>query len=433
MNRCIPPGTCSGELRIPSSKSVVHRLLICAALGEKNVRIRLNGLSKDIRATADCLAALGAEIQMSESELFVRPSVRKESGNTVRILPAGESGSTLRFLVPIVGALKQSADFIMEGRLSKRPMAPFDRILREHGMNIRQDGDILHCNGDLQGGMFRLPGNVSSQYFTGLLLALPLLPEDSSLLVDGELESAAYVALTEDVLALAGIRADRVNSLRWHVYGGQTPKLPDHVSAEGDWSNAAFFLCAGALSERGVCVSGLNRDSAQGDRAILEVLRDFGAEVEEDGDRVRVKRRAARPLCVEAGEIPDLVPVLAVLCCGAEGVSEIRGAARLRLKESDRLHTTAALINSLGGRAEELPDGIRIFGCGTLRGGEADAFNDHRIAMSAAVASLLCDTPVTVCGAECVEKSYPAFWRDFESVQEIGVKASKGEDGRSQR
>ena len=431
MNKCISPGSCSGAVRIPSSKSVVHRLLICAALGEKDVCIRLKGLSKDIQATANCLQALGAEISMSENELRVRPAAGGKSDGSERILPAGESGSTLRFLVPVVGALEQKADCVMEGRLSRRPMAPFDSLLREHGMSIRQEGEILHCGGRLRGGVFRLPGNVSSQYFTGLLLALPLIEEDSSLLVDGELESAAYVALTEDVLNLAGVRADRVNSREWHVSGGQTPKLPDKVSAEGDWSNAAFFLCAGALSEGGISVSGLNPASAQGDREILRALRAFGAEVAEKGDDVRVRRHVAHPLCLEAGEIPDLVPVLAVLCCGAEGTSEIRGAARLRLKESDRLHTTVALINSLGGRAEELSDGIRITGSGRLRGGEVDAYNDHRIAMSAAVASLLCDAPVTVSGAECVEKSYPAFWHDFESVHISSEAVSDRTDGGS--
>ena len=431
MNKQIFPGSCCGTLQIPSSKSVVHRLLICAALGERDVCIRLNGLSKDILATAGCLSALGAEIRLSEKELRVKPMKRSGSEGRELILPAGESGSTLRFLVPVVGALGLSVRFRMEGRLSSRPMAPLDSLLREHGMSIWQDAEYLHCSGKLRSGVFRLPGNVSSQYFTGLLLALPLLDGDCSLIVDGELESAAYVALTEDALELSGIRIDRANSHEWTIYGGQTPQLPELVSAEGDWSNAAFFLCAGAFSDRGVCVSGLNLSSSQGDREILRVLSDFGAAVETAGDRVTVCRHAAKPLHIEAGEIPDLVPVISVLCCGAEGISEIRGAARLRLKESDRLHTTVSLIRSLGGQAEELPDGIRIDGRGWLRGGETDAFNDHRIAMSAAVASLLCDAPVNVCGAQCVEKSYPAFWQDFEAVHENAAEHSEGTDGRS--
>ena len=418
MNRRIAPGSCHGEVRIPSSKSVVHRLLICAALGEKEVRIRLNGLSKDIRATADCLSALGAEIKMSETELRIRPIDRRKRTERELILPCGESGSTLRFLVPVVGALGQKAAFVMEGRLPGRPMAPFDVLLRRHGMSIQQEGEILHCEGELRSCIFRLPGNVSSQYFTGLLLALPLLGEDGTISVEGELESAAYVAMTEDVLNLAEVRIDHIGDCDWQVFGGQTPRLPDEVSAEGDWSNAAFFLCAGAFSDRGIRVSGLNPSSTQGDREILTVLRDFGAEVEQNGDGVSVRRLAARPLCIEAGEIPDLVPVLSVLCCGAEGTSEIRGAARLRLKESDRLHTTVELIRSLGGQAEELEDGIRILGSGRLLGGTADAFNDHRIAMSAAVASLLCNDTVTVTEAESVEKSYPGFWRDFEAVHD---------------
>ena len=417
MNKTLAPGERYGEVRIPSSKSIVHRQLICAALGEHEVLIRYDGLSRDIRATADCLNALGADIQIGENVLCVKP-IDGPSDVETALLPTGESGSTLRFLIPVAGALGRRADFIMEGRLAERPMAPFDRLLREHGMSLMRDGQILHCDGQLEGGLFCLPGNISSQYFSGLLMALPKLGCDSILQTEGRMESAAYVELTEEVLKAAGIRFDRENETSWKIFGNQIPRLPDTVSAEGDWSNAAFFLCAAALSGHGIRVSGLNPGSCQGDRQILRILREFGAEVSVEEKSVSVRQGCRRPIEVDAMAIPDLVPVLAVLCCSAEGISRITGAARLRWKESDRLTTTTALIRSLGGEAEELPDGIVIHGSGRLRGGTAESFNDHRIAMSAAVASVLCAEPVTVLGAECVGKSYPAFWKDFDALKQ---------------
>ena len=416
MIKTILPGTRFGDVRIPSSKSIVHRLLICAALGQEEVSIRYDGLSRDIRATADCLNALGADIRAGEKELRITPIAERKQTEKA-FLPAGESGSTLRFLIPLAGALGRQADFHMEGRLSERPLAPFDQLLREHGMSLHREGQILHCDGQLDGGMFRLPGNISSQYFSGLLMALPILSGESRLQTEGEMESAAYVRLTEEVLRLAEVRFDRENKSTWKISGCQIPHLPQTVQAEGDWSNAAFFLCAAALSENGIRVSGLNPASGQGDRQILQILREFGAEISVGEESVSVREGCRRPIEVDAMAIPDLVPVLAVLCCSAEGSSRITGAARLRWKESDRLTTTTALIRSLGGEAEELPDGIVIHGTGRLRGGTAETFNDHRIAMSAAMAAVLCSEPVTVLGAECVGKSYPAFWRDYEALE----------------
>ena len=418
MIKTILPGMRFGDVRIPSSKSIMHRLLICAALGQKKMTIRYDGLSRDIRATADCLNALGADIRAGEKELRITP-IAKQKQTEKAFLPAGESGSTLRFLIPLAGALGRQADFHMEGRLSERPLAPFDQLLREHGMSLRREGQILHCEGQLDGGMFRLPGNISSQYFSGLLMALPILSGESRLQTEGEMESAAYVRLTEEVLHMADVRFVRENKSTWTISGCQTPYLPQTVRAEGDWSNAAFFLCAAALSETGIRVSGLNPSSVQGDRQILQILREFGAEIMTDQDCITVRQGTRCPLSIDAMAIPDLVPVLAILCCGAEGTSRITGASRLRWKESDRLKATTALIHSLGGEAEELPDGIIVHGNGRLSGGKIDAFNDHRIAMSAAVAAVLCSEPVIVPKAECVEKSYPAFWRDFEKLHSV--------------
>lgn len=402
------PGARAGAVRIPASKSVAHRLLICAALGEGETALRIEGFSKDILATAACLRALGAGIDQRGDALHVTPIRKPADGG---LLPCGESGSTLRFLLPVAGALGASGCFEMEGRLPERPMQAYEDLLRAHGMEIGREGCRLYFGGQLQSGEYRLAGDVSSQYFSGLLLALPLLGGDSAVVAEGKLESGGYIRLTEDAIARAEIKFSRAGQ-SWRIPGGQRFRLPDLLRAEGDWSNAAFFLCMGALSEQGVTVRGLNLSSSQGDRAVLDILERFGAKLSTDADSVTVRRGELRPVTIDAAPIPDLIPVLSVLACGAEGDTRIVNAARLRMKESDRLQSTARLIRALGGAADELPESLVIHGTGALGGGTVDPCNDHRIAMSAAVAACLCTGSVTVSDAQCVQKSYPAFWDD---------------------
>ena len=431
MNKEIICGQRSGRIRIPSSKSAAHRMLICAAFGASPCVAEVEGFSKDILATLACLEALGAGVEREEHTVRITPVRRpfcagadgsasdKDSGI---LLHPGESGSTLRFLLPVTGITGKRAVFLTEGRLGSRPLAPLDRVLHEHGRKITREGERVICEGRLTPGKYSLPGNVSSQYFSALLMTLPLLEGESTLSVEGELESAPYVALTEEALRRAGIRIEKPDERSWRIPGGQIPRLPERIRLEGDWSNAAFFLCMGALSEEGIVAEGLDFASRQGDREILTLLQAFGADIRrvaiEDGagEAVAVKQKNRLPLRVDASQIPDLVPTLAALACAAEGESVIENASRLRLKESDRIRSTAGMIRALGGEVEELPDGMRIFGHGSLRGGTVQAENDHRIAMSAAVAASICESNVTVEGAECVEKSYPAFWRDLESL-----------------
>ncbi len=412
MQMIIRPGMRAGSIQIPSSKSVVHRLLICAGLGRSPVRLQLSGLSKDILATAECLSAMGCRIDLNETDISVYPG--STPGDPV-LLPCGESGSTLRFLLPVAGALGLSGTFRMEGRLSLRPMKVYEDLLSAHGMHISRENDLLHFSGRLIPGDYSLPGNISSQYFSGLLMALPLLPGASSVAAEGSLESGGYILLTENSLSGAGISFTKPDGSHWQIPGGQQYLLPSLVKAEGDWSNAAFFLCMGALSDAGMTVSGLDLQSGQGDSSILELLGRFGAvaELSPHTGTVFVKRGTCNPLVIDASPIPDLIPVLSVLSCAAEGDTRVVNASRLRMKESDRLHTTALLISSLGGKVEELEDSLIIHGTGRLRGGCADSCNDHRIAMSAAVAACICSEPVEVNGAESVEKSYPGFWDDF--------------------
>jgi len=414
MRRRLAPGARCGCVRIPASKSQAHRLLICAALGERETRLVCDGISRDIAATIDCLNALGAQIDVhAGGEILVRPIREVPEGE--RVLRCGESGSTLRFLLPLAGALGAQAAFHMEGRLPERPLAPLDAELAAHGMTIRREGALLYAGGALRPGAYRLPGNVSSQFVSGLLMALPLLEGESRLELSGTLESAAYVAMTEQALALSGIRVEK-SGQSFIIPGPQRAALPELVRVEGDYSNAAFFLCIGALSPLGMKVMGLPGRSAQGDRAVLELLRGFGAELLWDDGAVLIRRGELKGCVIDASPIPDLIPVLSVVAAVSEGETRIVNAARLRLKESDRLSSTTQMLRALGADVTELEDGLLIRGRESLSGGTVDACGDHRIAMSAAVAACAASEAVTVQGAECVEKSYPRFWEDFDQL-----------------
>ena len=414
MNKTILPGARTGEVHIPASKSQAHRMLLCAAMGENEVTLRCRGLSKDILATVACLKALGASVDAEGEVLHLRPVSAPPPG--LCLLPCGESGSTLRFLLPLVGALGASAVFEREGRLPERPIEPLGRELCRNGMDIRSDGARLSCSGQLRPGAFSLPGNISSQYISALLMTLPLLEGESTLHMEGALESAAYVAMTEEVLRLGGVRTEKTGD-GYRIPGGQRCRFAPELSVEGDYSNAAFFLCAGALSERGIRVTGLDPQSRQGDRAIVPLLEEMGAQVASDGSSVTVKCAALHGITIDASPIPDLIPVLSVVAAAASGETRVIHAQRLRLKESDRLHSTTQMLRALGAEAEELPDGLVIRGGRTLAGGTVDACGDHRIAMSAAVAGGICRGAVTICGSECVQKSYPDFWTDFQQLK----------------
>ena len=332
MNQTVSPGPRTGSVRIPASKSQAHRLLICAALGAQPVALRCDGVSADIAATARCLYALGSDItDDGAGTLRIDPIAGEMSAHAD--LFCGESGSTLRFLLPVVGALGADVTFHMEGRLPKRPLSPLDAVLTAHGMTIRRDGALLHAGGRLRPGAYALPGDVSSQYISGLLMALPRLPGESTLAVTGRLESAGYIAMTEDALRLSGIRLQK-RERTYTISGGQTARLPARCHVEGDWSNAAFFLCMGALSPAGVTVTGLASDSSQGDRAVLDVLRRFGADVRETQDAVTVRRGALRGVTIDAAPIPDLIPVLSVVAALADGQTQIVNAARLRTQDA---------------------------------------------------------------------------------------------------
>lgn len=415
MNYTVKPGQRSGKVLIPSSKSFAHRLLICCALADIESTVICDGISKDIDATIKCLNALGAEILNGEgNKLEVRPIREKPQG--IRHLYCGESGSTLRFMIPVVGALGAEAVFHMEGKLPQRPQDALIETLTENGMSIHQEDDLLFCSGQLKAGAFHIPGNISSQYISGLLFALPLLDGESSLTVTGNIESADYIIMTEDAIEKTGIVINKKDN-NYVITGNQQYVCGENAVVERDWSNAAFFMCIGALSEKGVTLCDISENSKQGDRAIAEIIRSFGADVDVNGREITVKKNKLIGQAIDAKAIPDLVPTICALASTAQGETRIVNAQRLRIKESDRIKTTKDMLSALGADIKETEDGLIINGKAELSGGEIDAANDHRIAMSAAVAASVCKNEVMVIDAQCVEKSYPDFWKHLEQLE----------------
>ena len=397
MKATIYPSALSGEIEAIASKSQAHRLLICAALADRETRIRCATLSADIEATAACLRALGAEITYEDGVFAVRP-IRERPGSAV--VDCGESGSTLRFLLPVVCALGVDTTVVMHGRLPERPLSPLWEELGRHGAILsRPTADTIRAAGRLSGGDYTLAANVSSQFVSGLLFALPLLGGESRIRLTGTLESASYLEMTVRALKAFGVDAVFAGDA-YRLPAGQRFVSPGEAAVEGDWSNAAFWICADRILGGTLSITGLDPDSPQGDRAAEKAS----------------LRIAAGSAVVDCRDIPDLVPALAVLAAVSPGQTRFINAGRLRIKESDRLKTTAALLTALGGKADELPDGLVVTGVPSLAGGEVDSANDHRIAMSAAVAASACRGPVILHGAEAVNKSYPAFWDDYRRL-----------------
>ncbi|MCD7824081.1 MAG: 3-phosphoshikimate 1-carboxyvinyltransferase [Oscillospiraceae bacterium] len=411
MTKELISGERTGTVLIPASKSQAHRAVILAALGDHNVEITCKGISNDIIATAACMNSAGANIEIQDNIIHVSPVTSQHSG----IFECGESGSTLRFLIPVFGALGVEGEFVPHGRLIDRPLYPMDEVLKNHGMSITKTETTIQVSGRLTPGKFEIPGDVSSQYITGLLMALPLLDGDSTLRVTGALQSKAYVTMTEELLKKSGIQYSHQDDT-YFIKGSQKPDMGDYFTIEGDYSNAAFYLCMGALSRDGVTVTGLNPDSSQGDKAAISVLKEMGAGVEINGTAVTVRKGELHGVTIDASQIPDLIPTLSVVASVCKGETHIINAERLRIKESDRIASTCALINNLGGNAKELSDGIIITGVRSLTGGTVDSCNDHRIAMSAAVAACTSTGKVTVLDSMCVRKSYPDFWEDFQTL-----------------
>ncbi len=434
MDRVITRCNIKGHITACASKSVMHRVLICAALADKPTKIYCNGSSEDIQATIECLRNMSAIIEeVSEEHSNTKIyTVQPISRNISRVLDCRESGSTLRFLISVNAALGADTTFTGHGRLMERPIRELLEELTAHGCLVRQTADSIAITGKLLPGDYHLSGNTSSQFVSGLLMALPLLDSRRIFSLMTEQESSDYIGISIDVLRQFGVNIIKSGTREYLINSAkkQDVLVQDLVQEkrqynsfssageyhiEGDWSNAAFWLIAGAIvSPQGLRLSGLDINSAQGDKSIISILKEMGADIKtvNKGKKteITVKKSRLRGIDISVKNIPDLVPALAVAAATAQGKTIFRDAARLRLKESDRIEAIVNMINSLGGNAYTEEDNIIIIGTGSLKGGIVNSCNDHRIAMAAAIAALDCTEPVTIIGAEAVGKSYPDFY-----------------------
>ncbi len=406
----VTPRALCGTVKAPPSKSAAHRALIAAALSGESA---IHGIvpSEDMEATLRVLYGLGVDYTREGDTVTFHGMRREHEG----VVDCGESGSTLRFFVPIFAALGKTVTFCGRGRLPERPLTTYEQCLPLHGVPLTKPssaGAIVTASGKLRGGRFEVAGDVSSQFITGLLFALPLLSEDSEIVLTSPLQSAGYVDMTLEILALAGVTIARTAD-GFLIPRNQHYRLFEHT-VEGDWSQAAFLLTAGAIGGD-VTVTGLRADSVQGDKEIVKILCDMGADIVWEKDGLRARKSELRARETDVSNIPDLVPILSVAASCADGTSRLFNAARLRIKESDRLATTAAMITALGGKITEYEDTLLITGA-PLTGGAVDGANDHRIVMSAAIAAATATGQVEITDAHSVCKSWPSFFEDYTVI-----------------
>lgn len=402
-------GSMNGSITTIPSKSVTHRAIICAALSQGKCKISNVELSKDIQATINCIDTLGlAAFEYKDKTLHI-----SGKGSDIQehvLLNCGESGSTLRFMIPIATLFSKSAEFIGEGRLMERPIEPLKNALIKNGISFV--GNTV--SEELKCGEYDIAGNVSSQFISGLLFALPLLKGDSIINLTSELQSKPYVELTRYVQKKFGVNSKFIDSNTIEVPGYQR-YTPCDMEIEGDYSHAAFFAVGGAIGG-GVIIYGLLADSIQGDKDIFNILEKMGADIEYGEKYIKVNKSDLRGITIDASDIPDLVPVLAVAGAAAKGRTVIVNAARLRIKESDRLSAISEELRKLGADILETPDGLIINGGKPLAGHEVFAHNDHRIAMSLAIACAITKGEILLSGSESVSKSAINFWKEFESL-----------------
>lgn len=406
------PFTPSGSVTAPPSKSDVHRAIICAALSQGKCVVSPVALSDDIKATIGCVEALGAKTELNGNVLTV-DGTDVFKGKTASLF-CGESGSTLRFFVPIAAAGGVETDFSGKGSLLSRPIGIFSELLPGAGVNCETTGVLpLKISGQLTSGEFRIAGNISSQFITGLLFALPLLDGDSKIILTSPLQSEGYINMTIYTMQKFGVTVQPTD-YGWFIKGNQR-YIPHDYTTDGDWSQAAFYMVSAAIGGK-ITVKGLNPNSAQGDKKIAELLSEFGAKVSFGENEVMVEKDRLSGITIDASQIPDLVPVLSVCASMADGKTKIINAERLRIKESDRLKTTAALLTSLGISVKENADGLEISGSTRFSDGRVNGFNDHRIVMSAAICASAADGDIVCTDALSVNKSYPNFFKDYNSI-----------------
>lgn len=419
----IYPRILEGSVKVPSSKSIGHRLLICAGLAEGKSRVSNVHMSNDIEVTMGALEVLGAKFHPIDTYTWEIEGIggrdfgSKSEENPVSIF-CGESGSTLRFMIPVASALRSTTTFSGENRLIERPIDEFFPMLRNSGAEVIYPGILpLSIKGRLKSGNYSFSGHVSSQYTSGLLLAAPLLSGETTIEITSSLESKGYVDLTIDAMAAFGITLNRVGYEKFTVHGPQSYK-PQTIEVEGDYSQAAFWIVAGLIGRLPILLEGMRKDSIQGDSYILELVSDMGGQLfwEEKGLLVLPSKTQGR--IIDASQCPDLVPILAVLCTLSDGESRIINGQRLRLKESDRITATVTELRKLGAVIIETEDGMIIQGnpLQDFVSAELDSWNDHRIAMAMTVAAIRAEGPIGLRNPEAVKKSYPKFFEDYTSL-----------------
>lgn len=413
MNVIIKPGKLSGDVIIPPSKSLSHRAIIAASLAKGKSIISNVLYSKDIKATIGAMRACGAKITEYKDHLEI---VGSDVKRVESIIDANESGSTIRFMIPIALAYDAPITFTGKNHLCKRPLDTFFEIFDNQGIEYSRGEDYLplKVNGGLKPGEFNIRGDISSQFITGLLYALPLLNGDSVINITTNLESKGYVDLTLDMLNRFGIQIENVEYKSFKIKGNQSYKPADYT-IEGDFSQSAFFLVADTLGAD-IMLHAMNKDSHQGDKKIIQDIIDLGGKITFDDDKLKAYPVQTKGCVIDFAQSPDLGPALTVLAALSSGVTEFVNAARLRIKECDRITCMKDELTKLGAKIEENPDGMVITGVDKLNGGVVDSHNDHRVAMAIAMASLKATGDIKILNSACVSKSYPNFWEIFESI-----------------
>ncbi|MBE6091284.1 MAG: 3-phosphoshikimate 1-carboxyvinyltransferase [Clostridium beijerinckii] len=422
-NLKIYPGKLSGEVKIPPSKSMAHRAVICAALGDGVSKVTNIDYSDDIIATIEAMSSLGAKITKKEDYLEVYginspENIKANSVKEQRTIDCNESGSTLRFLVPIAALFDGVNRFVGRGNLGKRPLDTYYKIFDEQGIKYSyKDGILdLKTEGKLKAGEFNMEGNISSQFITGLLFTLPLLDGDSKIVITTEMESKGYIDLTLRAIKDFGVEIINNNYEEFIIKGNQIYKSIDY-RVEGDYSQAAFFFCADALSSN-IVLNDLKLDSLQGDKEVIDILQRMGLKLnDKDNGLIGSASLGLKSTIIDGSQCPDIIPVVSLVAALSEGTTEIINAGRLRIKECDRLAAVTSELNKLGAKIIEEEEGLIIEGVKELKGNvEVWSHKDHRIAMTMAIASTMCKEPIILKDYECVSKSYPQFWDDFKNL-----------------
>lgn len=410
----IIPSPLKGDIKIPPSKSLAHRAVICAGLSEGISNIDNIIFSEDIKATTMGMESFGIEVNRKDESININGKSKLSLVNS--IINCNESGSTLRFLIPLALLTGEEINFEGRGKLVSRPLDVYYEMFKNQNIHYENNnGQLpLKVKGALKPGTFYVKGNISSQFITGLMFALPLLEGDSKIIVTTELESKGYVDLTIDCMESFGVKIENKNYKEFYIKGNQKYINRDY-RVEGDFSQAAFWIIAGILGANIKCKD-LNLNSLQGDRIILDIVKEMGANIKISEDTIEVCESQTKGIVIDASECPDLVPILSVLGALSEGTTKIINAERVRIKECDRLKAMQTELSKVGADIEETKDGLIIRGKSSLKGGTVDSWNDHRIAMAMAVASIKCQEPIIITNSNAVTKSYPEFWKDFKML-----------------